>query len=175
VFYKRWISRIVACMFIFNYIGYVAGVIFVQQQLKNDAVQRLTSQLCNGHYTKFFINPADINLLGQADEGELNISGKIYDIIKREQTGSGIVCYCLNDKEEESILQCIDDHIDTQNGLPVKSHHPGFEKQFLKDFFYCDKGRFTQNQIFEAKPKAHFLERLTSAHLQKYGPPPKFS
>jgi len=118
---RRWVAWLLCCMFLFNGIGYWITVALVQQQLKNDALQRLGASLPETALTLIQVPLTDFEKINQVKDGELNINDNLYDVVRTRMVGQVLFCYCLSDMAEETLLKKTDDHLDTAYNISSKA------------------------------------------------------
>ena len=109
------------------------------------------------------------------DNKEFVYKGKLYDIVRQKSDGVNTVFYCINDKNEESLIEGLEEHIqrNTDQNLPAKNNTSNLVKNIVKDALpdkqykqicnYCSK--ITFNTYYNLYLKEQFIPPPT--------PPPK--
>ena len=115
---KKALSLLLLTIFMYNLIGYTAVVYYSQKDLKRRIKENIFTFLKDSELEVFSINqsepfPENFNFI---DEHEFSFKGKLYDIVRQSTSDDTVFLYCINDENEEEIIEkykeFIEDNLD---------------------------------------------------------------
>jgi hypothetical protein len=173
---SRWVGWFLACIFLFNSMGYVSVMLLARYRLKEEAERKVRTQLPDQALTLLKFDNPDASLSAQLEEGELNIKGHLYDVVRLKQVGISVYCYCLSDEAEEKLVQRLDDHVnDVQYRSPDKKENPDLNiyQNSLRDYFSSCKPDLLSMQDGNNMQWMKYSATLSEGFYSIHTPPPR--
>jgi hypothetical protein len=162
---------------IFNSFGYVVAFLQMKYIFKNIGFEKTTGIIVENQLTIIKIPQSDLsgskNFI-EINEFEFSYYGKMYDICRKEVSGTDVIFYCYNDEGEDALNSAFSSFVQ-QNTNP-NSDNPvtNLIKNLIKDA-YCVTftSRINQNSFCEFYTMS--IQPYLNVCLDVFTPPPKVS
>lgn len=110
------------------------------------------------------------------EDNEVEISGKMYDIVEQTKTGTKIILKCISDTKESEFKAKLKDQLIvlfTQNTTKNKQTKSLF--QFIQSLFFetNEVFEFPKNFFSNLKVYFHYLSIISSIDIRLNSPPPE--
>lgn len=166
---KKYLNIFLLITIFLNTSGYV--LIYKKQQydIKKEMFRKISTIIDLRLLTKLKLSKT--SLPEWKDENEIKFNGSLYDIVKKEDKGSYVILYCINDQKEENVLKNFSKHFDDQNkNSSSKRTIAVFSFNAVVNFIYTlhKESVFSENIIANKDCYKSIIKNITS-------PPPKFS
>jgi len=176
--YKKYfclLKKIIAISFLFimlyNIAGYYAVFRVLHIQVKKQVWKLRKSAIPEHELLLFSSVISSAPEFEWVNDHEFRYEGMLYDIIRISSAPSGDIWHCINDRQEEQMLQRLKQQVHQHNGQPAKSAKQ-LSKSLLKDFFI---------EYEEAKQVSDLPQRLfyplsaalSDSYTEKDAPPPR--
>ena len=141
-----------------------------QYELKEAAEQRLLSALNDKEFE--LIDAGTSGIVWEEDGKEFYLHGQLYDVAKIKTTEGKTILYCINDKNEEQLMERL------LKDMKSRSHDSGNKdgshtiKFQLQDFTYTDENRFFPAVTAAVKMHYEHPEEPVSLTKKVNTPPP---
>lgn len=136
----------------------------ISEHLKSNIVDELVEMI-----------PVNPNMHWESKDDEFELSGKMYDVVKKEVANNKTIYYCINDEKESSLLQVYNNWIQSNKSNDAQKQHSKVLLKYVS--FECEISiqEMKQTQILsipnKLRPKAFAFASRT---LHKEFPPPKY-
>jgi len=137
---KKALSIFFLFIFLYNLAGYFVVFSLEQFSAREEMESYIKNHINESLLEKIIVPNSDI-ITGSSDfrykdnNSEFVFKGKLYDIVRQKSDGSNIIFYCINDKNEECLIQGLEDHIqrNSDQNLPAKNNTSNLVKNIVKD------------------------------------------
>jgi hypothetical protein len=157
---------------LYNIAGYYAVFKVLHLQVKNQVWKLQKSTIPEQDLILFSSDIKSSEEFEWVNNHEFRFEGALYDIIRTSSEGTGIKWHCINDQQEEQILQRLKQQVHQQNGHPAKNAKQ-LAKSLVKDYIF---EHFTAD--FYTVFSKHFFYPRMNALYHTYGeqtaPPPRY-
>lgn len=135
---RKWIALLLVAVFIYQAAGYF--IFFTSQKyvIREEIKNRIRYSLPEDQMTKWIFKPGsdEFKKIHWYEENEFRYRGKMYDVVRQENSINGeIIYYCINDSQEEALFknldQLVENEIDQQ-----KQNHQKIKIKTVIDLFY---------------------------------------
>ncbi|MCX8009797.1 MAG: hypothetical protein N3A61_01465 [Ignavibacteria bacterium] len=156
------------------------GQIFLYLHLKHEAkrlIYESVNELTEKDLTLISLSKQDKNSNNQnliwKEEYEFELNGKMYDIIKVEETKDSIIYYCINDEREEELIKKFIKHFDENsiNGKSKNSQSVSFQISNIQAIPISSYN--LESPKISTICYISLMEYYNSIHLDIPSPPPK--
>jgi hypothetical protein len=169
---KKLLGVFLILLIFLNSAGFV--ILFFQADSGNriEMRERISTHNYANDLNIITIDKKNINLLIRKNENEFEYRGKMYDVIKAENTNNLIILYCLIDKEENNLNNYLHGLLDENRD----KHHQNSQRNMNHIVIspVIIKGRYIINrtdEIYSFSPNA--ILNYKSITLNLLTPPPK--
>lgn len=138
---QRIIAILLLVIFTYNLVSYYFTFIAQQHQIKNEVAIKIMNNIPENELTVFSFHPEskEFNKIEWIDDMEFRYNGQLYDVVNQLTNTDGTIhYYCLNDIEEEDLLNNLDKHIQnhvSNNGSSKKSNNDT-SKKMVDDYIF---------------------------------------
>ncbi len=174
---KKYISSLLILLMVFNSFGYVVAFFQMKFIFKNIGFEKTIGILPEHQLTILKIPQKDLSgnmEFIEFDETEFSYYGKMYDVIRKEISGSDVIFYCYNDENEDALNTAFTYFVQQNTKPNIDNPVTNLIKNLIKDAYFVKYlSRINQNSFCEfilinIQPYRNvFLEVIT--------PPPKVS
>jgi hypothetical protein len=120
MFLKKCISILLAFLIFLNTAGYIILFWEIQQDIKNEMIQKISRILPSEELTCIKFLKKDISRSDWFEKNELEYQGSMYDVVKKEETSKYYLFYCLNDEKEEILIKNYSRQFDDNKEKPTQ-------------------------------------------------------
>ena len=94
----------------FNSAGYIILFWKIQQDVKREMIQKISCLIPANQLTCIKFPKTNISWTEFQEMNELEYQGSMYDVVKKEESSTFYLLYCLNDQKEELLLKIYTSH-----------------------------------------------------------------
>lgn len=176
---KRITSLFLICILLLPITGFYFSQHFSLKKLKREVKSQILQNWNKQEIVTISISNQDLkskNIEFFPEDHEVDIEGKMYDIVEQIHTSEGLVLKCIADKKETIFKAKIKDQLIalySQNSTKSKQAKSFF--QFAQNLFFQENFSFNFLKTFEDKIKIsyHFLSTLSHVDIRLNSPPPE--
>lgn len=176
---KRISSLFLICILLLPIAGFYFSQHYSLKKLKREVKSQILHNWSKQEIITISLTNQDIkskNIQFFPEDHEVDIEGKMYDIIEQIHTSEGLVLKCISDKKETVFKAKIKDQLIalfSQNSTKSKQTKSFF--QFAQNLFYQENFSFNFLKTFEENIKisCHFLSTLSQVDIRPNSPPPE--
>ena len=164
-------------IFLFNYVGYYIVFKTTQAEIRKEIKTKIKLGVPENELTVIEFSKKDFQNISWVKENkEFYFKNQLFDIVKKEETLTGILLYCIDDKQEHELFAALDDHINQLISTnPQKSNTPS--KKLID---HVVKIYFSTNYSYAHTITFHLLSfpsvssNYSSLFPEIKSPPPRF-
>jgi hypothetical protein len=174
---KKYISLLLILLIVFNSFGYVVAFLQLKLVFKNIGFEKVIETHPEQQITVLKIPQKEISEnkeFIEINESEISYYGKMYDICRKEVSGTDVIFYCYNDEREDALISVFSSFVQ-QNTIP-NSDNPvtNLIKNLIKDAYFVKyTSRINQNSFCEFYTLN--IQPYRNVFLDVITPPPKIS
>jgi hypothetical protein len=110
---KKLAAFSLLAVFLFNSVGYYVVFNISRAQVKKEVKTRMKQAIPDQELTVIeFRKDALSGIRWEKENKEFFYSDKLFDIVKKEETASSVIFYCIDDKKEKQLFASLEKFID---------------------------------------------------------------
>lgn len=168
---KKAIAISLLGVMLYNIAGYYAVFNVLHVQVKKQVWKLQKTSVPDSELISFSASVSNSAEFEWVKEHEFRYNGSLYDIIRTSSGTEGDIWHCINDTQEERILQHLKQQIHQQNGQPAKNAKV-LLKSIVKDYLVNDFLVVTC-QVQSIAVYAPFQETSYTTDAEPHFPPPR--
>jgi hypothetical protein len=168
------------CIFLFNTVGYYIAFTAVQYQIKSEVKSEMMIDLSLDKLTSVTVNTTDQSKIQWFEDGkEMEFNGERYDIVKSTKNNKSTTYYCIDDKQEETLFENLDKHINTHIAAnkPLKNQAAKNLENDVVKIYFSNQFSFIFNDNTSSQQGSFLYNSINyiSSLIEPNSPPPEFA
>lgn len=164
-------------IFLFNYVGYYVVFKTTQAIVKKEIKTKIKLGIPENELTAIEFKTSDLqNIYWVKENKEFYYNNKLFDIVKKEETSTGIKLYCIDDKQEHQLFAALDDHIN--QFISTNSQKSNAPSKKLNDhvvkIYFSTHYSYTHAIPFQRLTFPSISSTFSSLFPEIKSPPPRF-
>jgi len=137
---KKALSILFLFIFLYNIAGYFIVFTLQQFSVREEMELYIKKNMADKELERVVVSNTDIaggssDFRFKDDNNEFVYKGKLYDIVRQKTDGVNTIFYCINDNNEERLIEGLSQHIqrNTDQNLPAKNNALNLVNNIIKD------------------------------------------
>jgi hypothetical protein len=168
---KKTVSILLFSIFLLSQIGHQLVFKLAQWDAKNIIREQISTQSLKGIVEKI---PYNNNIHWEEKDKEFELFGQMYDVIKKEISGTTTFYYCVNDNKEQDLLSIYNNWIQTHHSENDNKSNCKIQLKFIT--IECDIPASKANTYttYQSSTFRKYLNTgLQTVYLKEKGIPPQ--